>query len=71
VHGEVQRGVDEVNAEQSRVAAVRKFLILPGRFGVDTGELTPTLKIKRAVILEKYKTEIEALYEREKVSSAF
>jgi long-chain acyl-CoA synthetase len=71
VHAEVQRGVDEVNAEQSRVAAVRKFLILPGRFGVDTGELTPTLKIKRAVILENYKTEIEALYEREKVSSAF
>jgi long-chain acyl-CoA synthetase len=67
----VQRGVDDVNAEQSRVAAVRKFTILPGRFSVETGELTPTLKIKRAMILERYKAEIEALYEREKVSNAF
>jgi len=71
VREEVQRGVDLVNAEQSRVAAVRKFVILPWRFGVETGELTPTLKIRRAVILERYKAEIEALYEREKVSSAF
>jgi long-chain acyl-CoA synthetase len=44
---------------------------LPGRFSVETGELTPTLKIKRAMILERYKAEIEALYEREKVSNAF
>jgi len=63
VRAQVQRGVDEVNAEQSRVAAIRKFVILPGRFAVETGELTPTLKTKRAVIVERHKAALEALYE--------
>jgi long-chain acyl-CoA synthetase len=63
VRAQVQRGVDEVNAEQSRVAAIRKFVILPGRFAVETGELTPTLKTKRAVIVERHRAALEALYE--------
>jgi long-chain acyl-CoA synthetase len=65
VRAEVQRGIDAVNAEQSRVAAIRKFAILPGRFTVETGELTPTLKTKRAVIVERHKPVLEAMYEKE------
>jgi long-chain acyl-CoA synthetase len=65
VRAEVQRGIDAVNAEQSRVAAIRKFAILPGRFTVETGELTPTLKTKRAVIVERHRLDLEALYEKQ------
>jgi long-chain acyl-CoA synthetase len=62
VLAEVQAGIDAVNAEQSRVAQVKKFTILPGRFSVETGELTPTLKIKRAVVIELHKAALEAMY---------
>jgi long-chain acyl-CoA synthetase len=59
---EVQRAVDAANADLARVQQVKKFHILPKPFGIDTGELTPTLKVKRRVIGEKYGAEIEAMY---------
>lgn len=62
VHAEVQRAVDAANADLARVEQVKKFRILPRPFGVDTGELTPTLKVKRRVIAEKFGHEIEAMY---------
>jgi long-chain acyl-CoA synthetase len=68
VRAEVRRGIDAVNEEQSRVAAIRKFAILPGRFTVETGELTATLKTKRAVIVERHKAVLEGMYEKESVS---
>jgi long-chain acyl-CoA synthetase len=67
IRAEVQRGIDAVNAQQSRVAAIRKFVILPGRFSVETGELTATLKTKRAAIVERYRPVLEAMYETERV----
>jgi long-chain acyl-CoA synthetase len=62
VLAEVQAGIDAVNAEQARVAHIRKYTILPGRFSVETGELTPTLKIKRAVVVARHLAELEAMY---------
>jgi long-chain acyl-CoA synthetase len=62
VLAEVQAGIDAVNAEQSRVAQIRKYTILPGRFSVETGELTPTLKLKRAVVVSRHLAELEAMY---------
>jgi len=62
VLAEVQAGIDAVNAEQARVAQIRKYTILPGRFSVETGELTPTLKIKRAVVVARHLAELEAMY---------
>jgi long-chain acyl-CoA synthetase len=62
VVAEVQRAVDAANADLARVEQVKKFHILPKPFGIDTGELTPTLKVKRRVIGEKYGAEIEAMY---------
>jgi long-chain acyl-CoA synthetase len=59
---EVQRAVDAANADLARVEQVKKFRILPRPFGIDTGELTPTLKVKRRVIAEKFGHEIEAMY---------
>ncbi|HSH03937.1 MAG TPA: long-chain fatty acid--CoA ligase [Anaerolineae bacterium] len=61
---EIQRGIDEeVNREFARVEHVRGFRILPEDFSVEGGELTPTLKLKRAVIYNKYADTIETLYD--------
>jgi long-chain acyl-CoA synthetase len=62
VRGEIQKAVDEVNAELARVETVKKFTILARPFGIDTGELTPTLKVKRKVVSQSFAAEIEAMY---------
>jgi long-chain acyl-CoA synthetase len=59
---EVQRAVDAANADLARVEQVKAFRILPRPFGIDTGELTPTLKVKRSVVAQKFATEIDAMY---------
>jgi long-chain acyl-CoA synthetase len=59
---EVQRAVDEVNARVGRVEHVKKFTILPEDLSQATGELTPTLKVKRNVVNEKFADEVEKLY---------
>jgi long-chain acyl-CoA synthetase len=62
VHAEIQRAVDDVNAKVSNVEAIKRFTILPTEWTVDSEELTPTLKLKRRVIVQKYAEEIESLY---------
>ena len=59
---EVQRGVDEANEKLARVEGIKKFKILPTEWQPGGDELTPTMKLKRKPIHEKYKEEIEALY---------
>jgi long-chain acyl-CoA synthetase len=58
----VQSQIDAVNKSLARVEQVKKFAILPKPFGIDTGELTPTMKIKRKVVAQMYSREIEAMY---------
>jgi len=58
----LQRQIDQVNARLARVQAVKKFRVLPTEFTVEGGELTPTMKVKRKVVAEKYREEIEQLY---------
>jgi len=62
VVAEVQRAVDDVNSKVSNVEAIKRFTVLPTEWTVDGEELTPTLKLKRRVIVEKYAGEIESLY---------
>ena len=50
------------NAELSRVEQIKRFEILPDRWEPGGDELTPTMKLKRKPIAEKYAAEIEALY---------
>lgn len=59
----LQKGIDErVNPQFARVEQVRKFKVLPRDFAVDTGELTPSLKIKRRIVAKNFSSEIESIY---------
>jgi long-chain acyl-CoA synthetase len=54
--------VDEVNKNLARVSSVKKWCVLPQDFSIEGDELTPSLKIKRRVIDEKYAEQIESMY---------
>jgi len=58
----IQEGVDRANARLSRVEQIKKFHIVRGDWAPGGDELTPTMKLKRKPIAEKYASEIEALY---------
>ena len=58
----VQVCVDDANKVVSRAESIRTFKILPTDFTIETGELTPTLKVKRKVVGEKYGEYISAIY---------
>ncbi|NIS79910.1 MAG: AMP-binding protein [Anaerolineales bacterium] len=59
----VKKGIDEqVNPQFARAEQVRDFRILPRDFTIEDGELTPTLKIKRRVVNERFRAEIEDMY---------
>jgi long-chain acyl-CoA synthetase len=62
VHDEVRRIVERVNSQLSHVESIRKWRILPRDFTIAAGEITPTLKVKRAVIEERYADVISELY---------
>ena len=54
--------VDEVNRHLAQFERIKKFVLVPEEFSVATGELTPTLKIKRRIVVEKYRDLIEGIY---------
>jgi long-chain acyl-CoA synthetase len=58
-----QQAVDKYNQFFSHVEQLKKFELMPQEWTVDGGELTPTLKLKRKVILEKYRNVIEGMYD--------
>ncbi len=57
------RQVDIANEGLSKYEKVKRFELLPQEFSVDGGELTPTFKIKRRVIDEKYRSQIDRMYD--------
>jgi long-chain acyl-CoA synthetase len=58
----VQEIVDAVNRERSRFEQVKRFVILSRDFSMDEGEVTPTLKLKRGVVLAHFAAEIDSIY---------
>ncbi|HEY7134922.1 MAG TPA: long-chain fatty acid--CoA ligase [Acidimicrobiia bacterium] len=59
---EIEAAVDRTNAELSHVETIRKWRILPQDFTIAAGELTPTLKVRRAIVAEHYAGVIEEMY---------
>jgi long-chain acyl-CoA synthetase len=62
MRAEVQAVVDHVNEDYGRVEQIKKFTILPEDLSQEQGTLTPTLKVKRNIVNEKFETDIEQLY---------
>ena len=60
--GDIGQAVEQANQAVSHAESIRKFRILPVDFTVLTGELTPTLKVKRNVVTQRFASEIEAIY---------
>ncbi|TWJ19850.1 AMP-dependent synthetase/ligase [Geobacter argillaceus] len=54
--------VAEINSRLAQYESIKKFVLLPRDFSIDGGELTPTLKLRRKVIHDKYKDRIERMY---------
>ncbi|HSD77946.1 MAG TPA: long-chain fatty acid--CoA ligase, partial [Solirubrobacteraceae bacterium] len=64
VHALIQAELDRANAKYAQVEQVKRFVILDHDLSQETGELTPTLKVKRNVVSEKYGPLFDQLYER-------
>jgi len=58
----IQAAVDEANKAVSRAEAIKKFAVLEEDFTEAGGQLTPTLKVRRQVVMEQYSAQIAALY---------
>ncbi|MDO4887307.1 MAG: AMP-dependent synthetase/ligase [Actinomycetaceae bacterium] len=58
----LQRAVDRTNAQVSRAESIRKFTVIAGDFTEDNGLLTPSMKVRRGDVLERYAQDIDDLY---------
>jgi len=61
---EIESAVDDANKAVSKAESIRKFRILPGEWTEEGGQLTPSLKLKRNVVMRENVDEVEALYSR-------
>jgi long-chain acyl-CoA synthetase len=59
---DLQRAVDASNQQVSRAEGIREFQILGDGFSVDSGELTPTMKVKRAAVIDREQSMIEDIH---------
>jgi long-chain acyl-CoA synthetase len=62
VHAVLQESVDEVNARVARIEQIKRFAVLDHDLSQGAGELTPTLKVKRTMVNQRYRRELEGLY---------
>ena len=58
----VGREIEKVNGNLAQYETIKRFRVLPAQFSIDSGELTPTLKLKRKVVSQKYAREIDELF---------
>ena len=57
-----QKAVDDANKAVSKAESIRKFTVLPGDFTEENGYLTPSLKLKRNIVMKDFHDDVEALY---------
>ena len=58
----VQRTVDELNRSLSSFETIKRFSIFERALDIEHGELTPTMKVRRKVVIERFRTMVESLY---------
>ncbi|MFE9931098.1 AMP-dependent synthetase/ligase [Streptomyces sp. NPDC005533] len=63
IREEIARAVEAANARLNRTEQIKRYRLLTGEWGPDSGELTPSLKLRRRVIRDKYRALIDGLYE--------
>ena len=63
VEGLYQSAIDELNTRLAKYETIKKFRVLSEEFTQESGELTPTLKVKRRVVQIKFKELIDGLYD--------
>lgn len=64
VENQIRAALERANASLAPFERVRRACILPRPLSITEGELTPTLKVRRSVVLDRYRAEIERLYEK-------
>jgi long-chain acyl-CoA synthetase len=64
LRAEIQAAIDDANKAVSHAEAIKEFRILPADFTEETGELTPSLKVKRGVVIKAHQSVIDEIYRR-------
>ena len=62
VQDEIAQAVAEANEKVARVEQIKKWIVVPDEWTPDSGEVTPSLKLKRRVVLDQYADQIESMY---------
>jgi long-chain acyl-CoA synthetase len=62
IRQELQSGIDAINARHARFETIRRFAILPQPLSIEAGDLTPTMKVRRAAVLARFQPVIDELY---------
>jgi len=62
LRAEIQTAIDDANAQVSRAESIREFRILSSDFTIESGELTPTMKLKRTTVMQNHATVIQEIY---------
>jgi long-chain acyl-CoA synthetase len=64
LHAEIEAAVEEANKAVSKAESIRRFAILPAAWTEEGGQLTPSLKLKRGVVMSEHRDDVDALYVR-------
>jgi long-chain acyl-CoA synthetase len=63
IQAAVQVAIDRLNAEQPPYASLKKFSLVDHEFSQESGELTPTLKVKRKVVIQRFRNLLDGMYD--------